>query len=157
MTRRARENLIYCGIALGSVIFLVWIIPTYTPAYPGYGVPATLTPNVAVGIILILSVISLLTNLLAYRADKLKEPAKTEAIKPEDRVHLWHLARFMIPCILLMPAMQWIGFIPAGLAFMLVIQYLCGQRKPVTGVLVAVVTVGLLYVVMSYGLGVPMP
>ena len=157
MTRRVRENLIYCGIALGSVIFLVWVIPAYTPAYPGYGVPASLTPNVAVGIILMLSIISLLTNFLEYRAEKLEEPAKSEAIKSEDRVHLWHLARFMIPCILLMPAMQWIGFIPAGLAFMVVIQYLCGQRKPVPGVLVAVGTVGLIYVVMRYGLSVPMP
>ena len=44
----------------------------------------------------------------------------------------------MIPCVLLMPAMKWVGFIPAGLVFMLLIQYLCGQRKPVPAVLVAV-------------------
>jgi uncharacterized membrane protein (UPF0136 family) len=56
-----------------------------------------------------------------------------------------------------MPAMKLAGFIPAGLAFMLLIQYLCGQRKPVPAVLTAVGTVSALYAVMRYGLGVPMP
>lgn len=162
MTGKKRENLVYGGVALGSLVFLIWIIPTFTPPYPGYGVSSALLPNVAFGIILALSVLSLVRDLLAYRAEKSEEPATPEQgqsgdISHEDRVHLWHLARFMIPCVLLMPAMQLVGFIPGGLLFMLLIQYLCGQRKPVTLVLVAVLTVGLMYVAMRYGLGIPMP
>ena len=57
MTKSKRENIISGGIALGSVVFLLWIIPAYSPPYPGYGVSASLLPNVTVGIILALSVI----------------------------------------------------------------------------------------------------
>ena len=162
MTRRQRDNLTYGGIALCSVIFLLWVIPAQTPPYPGYGVSAALVPNVAFGLILVFSVLLLLFNLLAYRAEKSEKLAPhavrlSEDIRQEDRVHFWRLALFMILCLLLMPAMQWIGFIPAGIAFMLAMQYLCGQRKPVTLVLVAIVPVCFMYVALLYGLGVPMP
>ncbi len=162
MTRRQRDNLTYGGIAVGCVIFLLWVIPAQTPPYPGYGVSAALLPNVAFGIILVLAVLLMLDNLLDYRAEKSKEPATPEErasqeISQEDRVHFGRLALFMVPCLLLMPAMQWIGFIPAGIAFMVVIQFLCGQRKPVPLVLVAVLPVLALYAAMRYGLGVPMP
>ncbi|MEW6669276.1 MAG: tripartite tricarboxylate transporter TctB family protein [Thermodesulfobacteriota bacterium] len=162
MTIRARDNLIFGGITIGCVAFLMWIIPAETPPYPGYGVSAALLPNVAVVIILVLSVLSLVRNLIAYRAERSMGTATPEkrpsgANSLERRVHLWHLARFMIPCLLLMPAMEWAGFIPAGLVFMLLIQYLCGQRKPVPAALVAAVLVGVFYVAMRYGLGVPMP
>jgi len=159
MTIRQRDNLIYGGIALGSVVFLWWIIPAYTPPYPGYGVSAALLPNVTVGIILALSALALVRNALSHVLAKSKrtDESRSGDMREADRVHLWHLARFMIPCVLLMPAMKWMGFIPAGLVFMLLIQYLCGQRKPVTGVLVAVGIVGALYAAMRYGLGVPMP
>lgn len=157
MTRRTRENLVYGGIALGSVLFLVWLIPAFTPEYPGYGVPAELMPNVAVGAILALSVLSLVRNLLLHRAEKKRDPTIAEQIPEDDRVHLVHLVTFMVLCVLLMPAMQWIGFIPAGIVFMLIIQFLCGQRKPVAAVVTALATVGIVYAIMNHGLGVPMP
>jgi hypothetical protein len=56
-----------------------------------------------------------------------------------------------------MPAMQWIGFIPAGILFLIIIQILCGQRKPVKTALVAIIPVFILYLAMRYGLSVPMP
>jgi len=159
MTGEKRENLVSGGVALGSLVFLIWIIPTFTPPYPGYGVSSALLPNVAFGIILALSLLSLGHNIFShYRAKSTNsEEGQPGDIRPEDRAHLWHLTCFMIPCVLLMPAMQWVGFIPGGLLFMLLIQYLCGQRKPVTLVLVAVLTVGLIYAAMRYGLGIPMP
>jgi len=159
MTIRQRDNLIFGFIALGSVAFLLWIIPAYSPPYPGYGVSASLLPNVTIGTMLVLSVLALMRNILSYLLVKSKKPEGSQSgnTSQVDKVYLWHLARFMIPCILLMPAMQWVGFIPAGLVFMLVIQYFCGQRKPVSAVLVAVGLVGFLYAVMRYGLGVPMP
>lgn len=159
VTRRSRDNLVSGGIALGSAAFLIWIIPAFTPPYPGYGVSSALLPNLAVGLILVLSLLSLLRNMLRYLWAKSSNPGKVqpEGIREDDRVHLWFYAGFMIPCILLMPAMKWMGFIPGGLLFMLLIQYLCGQRKPIAMVLVAVVSVGSMYAVMRYGLNVPMP
>ncbi|MBU4344936.1 MAG: tripartite tricarboxylate transporter TctB family protein [Proteobacteria bacterium] len=141
------------------MVFLIWVIPTFTPPYPGYGVSSALLPNVAFGTILALSLLSLGYNIFSHFKAKSTNPEAGQSgdIRPEDRVHLRHLACFMIPCILLMPAMKWMGFIPGGLLFMLLIQYLCGQRKPVTLVLVAVGSVGLMYAAMRYGLGIPMP
>lgn len=157
MTQRVRENLISGCVALGSLIFLIFVIPAYTPAYPGYGVPASLMPNFAVGLILVLSLLSMARNLWAYRTEKKNGLVKRQEIPEADRVQLLLLARYFVPCVLLLPAMQWIGFIPAGIAFLLVIQYLCGQRKPVTAVVVALMTVGAMYAVMRFGLSVPMP
>lgn len=159
MTKRGKENIIYGSIALGSAVFLLWIIPAYTPPYPGYGVSAALLPNVMVGFILTLSVLALARNILSYFFAKPAGPTENRSghNNQADRVHLWHLARFMIPCVLLMPAMRWIGFIPAGVVFMLVIQYFCGQRKPVPAALVALGSVLFVYGVMRYGLGAPMP
>jgi len=161
MTGKTRDNLVAGGISLGSVFSLLWVIPTYTPPYPGYGVSSALLPNLVFGIILALSVLSLGSNIFShYRAkssDSEKDLPIEEENRSKDKVHLWHLASFIIPCILLMPAMQWMGFIPAGLLFMLLIQFLCGQRKLFTMGIVAVCTVGAMYLAMRYGLGVPMP
>lgn len=165
MTIEQRNNLIYGFLALGSIVFLLWVIPAYAPPYPGYGVSARLVPNVAVGIILLLSVLVLVRNLAVYLRAKSTESQEIQAVKEEkseeqiqaDKVRLLHLFRFLIPSALLMPAIQWLGFIPAGILFMLVIQYICGQRKPLPLVLVSVITVGVLYSLMTYLLSVPMP
>lgn len=159
MTVTTRDTITNVCIIFGCLIFLFWIIPAYTPEYPGYGVPGSLVPNVSVSIILALSILMLSRNVYARffsRQGALKaKPA--QHIKLADRVHLWQLIRFMIPCILLMPAMRLIGFVSAGILFMLAIQFFCGQRKPLTMVLVAVLPVCLIYAAMRFGLGVPMP
>lgn len=161
MTVKNRDNLVSIGIALASIFILAWVIPTFTPPYPGYGVSSALLPNVVFGIILALSILALLTNVTAdYMLKKEganKKLPEDREIPPEERVHLWHLISFMIPCILVFPAMQWIGFIPAGLVFMVLMQFFCGQRKPLTTIIVAVAVVGLMYAAMRYGLGIPMP
>jgi hypothetical protein len=161
MTVKTRDNLVSGGISLVSVFLLLWVIPTYTPPYPGYGVSSALLPNLVFGVILALSVLSLGSNIFFHYRAKLSDSEKDRPVeeenRSEDNVHLWHLTSFIIPCILLMPAMQWMGFIPAGLLFMLLIQFLCGQRKLFTIGIVAVCTVGAMYLAMRYGLGIPMP
>ncbi len=155
-----KETIVNILIALASVLGLVWIIPAQTPAYPGYGVPASLVPNVATGFILFLALLSLgrsaVLHLMARRGGEASSD-RERPVAEADRVHPRHLALFMIPCVLLMPAMQWGGFIPAGIAFMLLIQFLCGQRKPLPLALVSIGAVGVMYATMMYGLGVPMP
>ena len=159
MTKNMRDNLVSGGIALISLFFLFWVIPTFTPPYPGYGVSSALLPQVAFGSILVLSLLSLGYNIFYHYKNRSTNPdaVKSERVAPGDQVHLLHLAGFMIPCALLMPAMQWMGFIPGGLLFMFIIQYLCGQRKPVAMILVSVCTVGGMYAAMRYGLSIPMP
>jgi len=157
MITMRRDIFIFSGITIGCLMFIFWLIPVFTPPYPGYGVSAALLPNVVVGLILALSVLSLIRILFVYRSEKGKDPTPQEEIKQADRVHLGHLALFMVPSFLIMPAMGRLGFIPAGIVFMLFIQYLCGQRKPLTAIIVAACSVGAVYATMRFGLGVPMP
>lgn len=161
MKEKRRDNLISGGIALASIFVLAWVIPSFTPPYPGYGVSSALLPNVVFGVILTLSLLLLVTNILADRkakasGSKNSPPAEME-IPPDKKVHLWHFISFMVPCVLLFPAMKLIGFIPASLVFLILMQYFCGQRKPVTMIIVSVCTVGAIYIAMRFGLGVPLP
>lgn len=171
MTERQRDMLAYGVVAVAGGNLLLWIIPACTPEYPGYGVPASLLPNIAAGFMLALSLLGLVRSALASRAERREAGAqgadgasqetekagKGEEMPAAHRVRWLHLARFLIPCALLMPAMSWIGFIPAGVAFMAVIQYFCGQRRPPAFALVAALPVLAVYAVMRFGLGVPMP
>jgi len=158
MTETQRDNLAYALIVLASIVFLLWVIPANTPPYPGYGVPTSLVPNVAVGIILVLAAMGLLRNIFAAKAlHKSGTKVEGRVCKPADKIHWLHLLRFMVPCALLMPAMVYGGFIPAGVVFMLVLQYFCGQRKPVLMALVGVIPVFVVYAAMRWVLGVPMP
>jgi hypothetical protein len=164
MTGPQRDNLLFSGIVLFCLLCLVWVIPTYTPAYPGYGVPGSLVPNVAVSIILFLSLLALLSNFMtSYRA-KRDQKEQRHKKTPVDRIHLSHLLFFMVPSFLLMPTMKKLAFLPNDLGFilpavllMLILQWLCGQRKPIPLFLVAIIPVGIIYVAIRFGLGVPMP
>lgn len=165
MTGLQRDNILFSGIILSCVFFLVWVIPTYTPAYPGYGVPGSLVPNVAVSTILILSILALSSNLLASYRAKRDHKEQQHDQSPVDRIHLGHLLFFMVPSFLLMPSMKKLGgllpydlgFIIPGIIFMLIMQWLCGQRKVVPLFLVAIIPVGVVYTAIRFGLGVPMP
>ena len=148
MTQAQRDTISYGTIAVFSSALLIWIIPAWSPEYPGYGVPATLLPNIAAGFMLVLSLLGLIRAVLA------RTSASGGSV---ERIHWKHIAVFLIPCVLLMPAMARIGFIPAGIVFMLWIQHACGQRRWLTMAVVAVVPVAVVYARMRYCLGVPMP
>jgi hypothetical protein len=157
MTKTLRDCLTHAGISLASIAFIAWVIPTFTPPYPGYGVSAALLPYVTACIILLLSCSSLGYNLFIFYKEKKQTSLPREKYCEDDKVHLLYLIYFIIPCLLLMPAMQLIGFLPGGIIFMMYIQYRCGQKNHVQAILVSVATVGFVYCIMQYGLGVPLP
>lgn len=163
MTGLQRDNILFGGIVLCCLLFLVWVIPTYTPEYPGYGVPGSMVPNVAVSAILFLSILALISNIVTSSKHQRKKEEQLEKA-PVDRVHLGNLLFFMVPSFLLMPSMKMLGFLPydlgfiiPGFLFMFILQWLCGQRKPMALVLVALIPVGVVYAAIRFGLGVPMP
>ena len=121
MTELQRDTLAYGVVAAASAYLLIWIIPAYTPEYPGYGVPASLLPDIAAGFMLALSLLGLGPAALSWRK------AEKSGGDGQTAVRWRHLACFLIPCALLMPAMSLFGFLPAGIAFMVVIQIGCGQ------------------------------
>ena len=165
MTRVQRETTAYVAIAVTCVALLVWVIPAFTPAYPGYGASPALVPNVAVGLTLVMAVLELVRAGVGHWSGRARPVQDTEY--PEDtdaggfsqlgRLRLGHLARFMIPCALLLPAMNWIGFLPSSVLFLLAIQYLIGGFKPVRAIVLAVMVAGLMYAAIRYGFNVPVP
>jgi len=165
VTRIHRDTLVCLGIALGSVVLLAWVIPVYTPPYPGYGASPALVPNVAVSIMLVMSILALVRNSLVIWWGKADSSGESDYPEEGDsasftqvgRAKLMHLILFMVPCALLIPALDRIGFIPASILFLLVMQYLVGRRTVVGPVLLAVAMSALMYVVMRYGFSVPIP
>lgn len=73
MTELQRDTLAYGVVAAASAYLLIWIIPAYTPEYPGYGVPASLLPDIAAGFMLALSLLGLGRAALSWRkAEKIR-------------------------------------------------------------------------------------
>jgi len=166
VTRIKRDTIAYLLIIGFSLFLLTWAIPLYTPAYPGYGASASLVPNVSVGVMLFMACLALVfIGVSAYT----KKPMPVEEREfPEDlsddggftqvgRLNLPHLAKIMIPCVLLVVGIEYIGYELASFAFLMVIQYVIGCRKWVQSLLVAIILTAVLYIVMRYGFGVPVP
>ena len=166
MTRIKRDTIAYLLIAGFCVFMFTWAIPTYTPAYPGYGASPALMSNVSVGVMLFMAILSLIRVAVAIYTNKLVSSEETEF--PEDlkdgggftqvgRVNLKHLAFTMTPCVLLVIAIEYIGYALSSFAFLMIIQYVIGCRKWIQATVVAVTLTAVLYIVMRYGFGVPVP
>lgn len=166
MTRIKRDTIAYLLIAGFCIVMLTWAIPGYTPAYPGYGASPALVPIVAVCVMLFMTILSLIRVAIAAYTNR---PICSEEREfPEDlkdgggftqvgRVHLNHLAYTMMPCILLVVAIEYIGYVLASFAFLMVFQYAIGCRKWMQAIVVSIVMTAVLYIVMRYGFGVPVP
>lgn len=165
MTTLQRDSVAYLLITAFCILMLVWAIPTYTPPYPGYGASPALVPNVSVSVILVMSFLALLRNVFTMQKNKTLPPEQhhtpdgTEAsgFTQVGRVKLIHLASFMIPCALLVLGIDYIGYVPAALLFLLVIQYVIGSRQLIQPIVVSVVAVAVMYIIMRFGFGVPIP
>lgn len=55
MVERQRNILAYSVVIVVSIVMLAWVIPTWSPEYPGYGVPATLVPDASCALMLLLA------------------------------------------------------------------------------------------------------
>ena len=152
-------------ITLASVLLLVWAIPVYTPAYPGYGASPALVPVVAVGIMLVMAILAIVRTVVALKGSaplseeesSYPDEGKGTGFTQVGRLDIVHLAKFMIPAALLVIGIGTIGYLPSALAFLLVLQYLVGARNWIKIVLLAIITVALMYAAMRYGFGVPVP
>ncbi len=166
MTRITRDMIAYLLIIVFSIVLFTWAIPTYTPAYPGYGASPALVPNVAVGVMLFMAILSMVTVAISLFTKKTlpkEESEFSEDLEDGDgftqvgRVNLYHLARIMIPCVLLVVAIEYIGYMLASFAFLMVLQYFIGSRKWLQSILVSITLTAVLYIIMRYGFGVPVP
>ena len=166
MTRIKRDSIAYLAIVGFCIFMLAWGIPTYTPEYPGYGASPALVPIVAVGIMLFMACVSLLRLGIAIYLNK-PIPAEEKEF-PEDlddeagftqigRVKLKHLASTMIPCVLLVVAIEHVAYMIVSFVFLMIFQYVIGCRKWLQSITVSVILTAALYIIMRYGFGVPVP
>lgn len=165
MTRIQRETIASLLIVGFCLLMLTWAIPTYTPPYPGYGASPALVANVSVAIMMVMAGVSLIRLLLARFAGKplppeegqFPEEAQSTGFTQVGRVKLYHLALYMIPSVLLVVAIEYIGYELASFAFLMAIQYAIGSRKWLQSTVLSIVLVAVMYIVMRYGFGVPVP
>ena len=166
MTRIKRDTIAYLTIIGFCILLITWAIPTYTPEYPGYGASAALVPVVSVGVMLFMACLSLVRIVVASHLKKPIPPEESEF--PEElegdsgftqvgRVNLKHLAGIMIPCVLLVVAIEYIGYALSSFAFLMILQYVIGTRSWVQSTALAAILTLVLYIVMRYGFGVPVP
>lgn len=145
---------------------ITWGIPNYTPAYPGYGASPALLSNVSVGVMLFMTCLSLVFIGVSLYLNKPLPDKEREF--PEDlgdgagftqvgRVSIKHLMSIMLPCALFVVAIEYIGYALASFSFLMILQHVLGSRKWVQSTVVAFVLTALLYIVMRYGFGVPIP
>jgi len=166
VTRIKRDSIAYLAIIGFCILMLTWGIPTYTPDYPGYGASPALVANVSVGIMMFMAGLSLLNIGVAVYMSKPMPVEESEF--PEDmeedagftqvgRVKLKHLASTMIPCILLVVAIEYIPYVFVSFIFLITFQYVIGSRNWIQLIVVSVILTAVLYIVMRYGFGVPIP
>ena len=167
MTRIKRDVIAYVLIIGFCIVMLAWAIPTYTPPYPGYGASPALVPIVAICVMLFMATLTLIYIALAWY---LKKPIPADERNYPDespgggggftqigRMNLKHLASTMLPCVALVVAIEYIGYLLASFAFLMLFQYVIGSRKWLQSILVSIALTAALYVVMRYGFGVPVP
>lgn len=149
-----------------SILMLTWAIPKFTPPYPGYGASPALMPIVSVCVMLFMACLSLVFIGMAIYMKKSVPVEEREF--PEDledgggftqvgRLNLKHLASIMVPSILLVVAIEYLGYVLSSFIFLVILQYVIGNRKWAQSIVVAIVLTTVLYVVMRYGFGVPVP
>ncbi len=165
MTRVQRETVSYLVISAFSILMLVWAIPVYTPAYPGYGASPALVPVVSVCVMLVMSVLAIIRNIVIEYSGGKTRPGESELAGDAEEsgftqaggIDIRHLAKFIAPCVLLIVGIDTIGYLPAAFLFMLLIQFVIGNTSVLRSLAVAIVSVAVMYIVMRYGFGVPVP
>lgn len=166
MTRIKRDAIAYLLIVGFCILMITWAIPVYTPPYPGYGASPALVPYVAVGVIFFMACLSLLRVGVALYLNKPIAVAEREF--PEDvgddsgftqvgRVKMWRILSLIVPSVLLIFVIEYIGYILASLIFLISVQYVIGNRRWIQMITISVTLTVVLYVVMRYGFGVPVP
>jgi len=166
VTRLKRDSIGYLVVIGFCVLLITWAIPVYTPAYPGYGASPALVGYVAAGVMLFMACLSLARVLVALRFGR-PIPSREREF-PEDlddgagftqvgRVNLRHLASLMLPCLLLLVAIGYLGYELTSFVFLMLLQFAIGSRRWLQSVVVSISLVVVLFVVMRYGFGVPVP
>lgn len=139
-------GLIFCAVSL-YLFYEISTFPTTAERYRSLG--PDVFPNVIAGSLLVLSIILFIQGLLK----------KQSPILSFKFLCLGSLRMFSIVALLIvfMLVIESIGFIAWGLAFMALVQFILGERRPATIALLSVTVIAVVYVVFAVLLRVPLP
>lgn len=143
------------GFGVLALWLLVYGIPNFTEGGLGYGLTPAQLPNAMAVAILVLSVIQVGVNLKKKTSEKGDEQQNGPGVAWAAHGVFWLQAGGLFGLFLL--GLMFIGFIPAGIVFLSILQYFAGQRNYVTLTILAVVVPLFLYTAFRYGLGIFLP
>lgn len=128
---------------------LTWVIPAQTPEYPGFGMPASLLPDILAWIIIFCAAAHLLKTLVTGAGKGIPAPISLTTFA--------HCLAFLLVLAASMPLMRILGYFPGGALVMAACCLLCGERRPVRLAVVAGATLFLVWAALWKGLGVMLP
>lgn len=134
---------------LFGVILLAWIIPTQTPEYPGYGMPASLLPQILSWIIIACGALNLIKTLIT--ASGKGKPSNISLTS------FLHCLGFLAVLGSAMPLMNLVGYWAGGAIIMIGFCMLCGERNFVRMAIVTSATVFIIWAALWKGLSVMLP
>jgi hypothetical protein len=139
-------GLIFCAVSL-YLFYEISTFPTTAERYRSLG--PEVFPNVIAGSLLVLSI-------LLFIQGCLKKQAPILSFK---LLSLGSLKMFSIIALLIvfMLVIESIGFITWGLAFMVLVQFILGERRPANITLLSVAVIAVVYLVFAVLLKVPLP
>ncbi len=138
----------YIFIALFAITMIVWAIPNYTPESLGYGLPPAVLPYCLSFVLLFLSLYRIILSFREIKADI------------ESSISVWgllHLLKFVVLFFATFPLMSLIGFIPASIIVIALLQILAGQRKVAIIASVSIVVSLIFYCIIVYVVNAPLP
>lgn len=148
----------YFAVFLFSILCIVWLIPAFSPPFSGFGMPPSALPYTLCTIMAVFSVPILIREYPGKKRIFGRKPSKEDNRPNPLPLSKWiHLIFFSSVFFLTMPLMQAIGFIPAAIIILTLLQLFCGHLNPVKIVLVSVLTSVIVWLCMTYVLSVPMP
>ncbi|WP_418764466.1 tripartite tricarboxylate transporter TctB family protein [Mailhella sp.] len=134
---------------LFGILLIAWIIPTQTPEWPGYGMPASLLPNILAWIIIVSASINLIKTIITGYGKGQPSPLSFKMFL--------HLLAFTAVLAAAMPLMSMFGYFIGSAIVLAACCLLCGERKPVRLVIVAAATIVVIWAALWKGLGVMLP
>ena len=145
-----RVNILaYLFLLLFCTFCFAYVIPNWTPPYPGFGVPASYVPSVLCGVIAVLSLIGLVLTLVRKTGSG-KACEMTAA-------RFGHFLLMLLPIAFSMPLMKLLTFVPGSIVTIAALQFFAGERNWLRLTLVSVITAGLSYLGLWHGLHLPLP
>lgn len=134
---------------LFGILLLTWIIPTQTPEWPGYGMPASMLPNILAWIIIVSASINLVKTIVTGAGK-----GQSAEISPRTFAHL---LGFIAVLAAAMPIMSLLGYFGGSCIVMVAMCLLCRERRPLRLVIVSAATIGITWAALWKGLSVILP